>query len=138
MQIENTSKKPASRSVMYNSNLFTTAEFETQNSAAAKCMHENGGKLFQMMRNNFSSKNSGKKVTETSGSDVGVAFFLHFSVHASKEDVSHGADSRILPVHYTDNYFSLVPGEAMNVSLEFEVAEGVTPRVNYDEGHMLL
>lgn len=143
MQIENTSKKAAPRSVMYNNNLFTTTEFEAQTSAAAKCMHENGGKLFQKIRNNLSSKNSCKKVTETSGSDVGVAFFLCFSVHASKEDVNHGADTRILPVHYSDNYLSLVPGEVMNVSLKFEVAEGITPRVklhgwNYDEGHMLL
>ena len=53
--------------------------------------------------------------------------FLYFSVH--------GEDTKILPVHYTDNYFSLVPGESMPVT--FEIPLGVISRVtleawNYD------
>ncbi|XP_074592020.1 mannosylglycoprotein endo-beta-mannosidase isoform X2 [Curcuma longa] len=68
-------------------------------------------------------------VVEVNGKDSGVAFFLHFSVHAAREDQRKFEDTRILPVHYSDNYFSLVPGETMNVTIDFEVPSGVTPRV---------
>ncbi|GAB2277494.1 hypothetical protein Dimus_012201 [Dionaea muscipula] len=79
---------------------------------------------------------------ETNGSDVGVAFFHYFSVNASKEH-KDGEDTRILPVHYSDNYFSLVPGEVMSINLKFEVPLGVTPRVtlhgwNYLRGHSIM
>jgi mannosylglycoprotein endo-beta-mannosidase len=72
------------------------------------------------------------KVSEINGDDVGVAFFLHLSVHASKMDYKEGEDTRILPVHYSDNYFSLVPGESMPVNISFEIPPGVTPRVSLD------
>ncbi|KAG8363817.1 hypothetical protein BUALT_Bualt19G0061700 [Buddleja alternifolia] len=83
---------------------------------------------------------SGVRVSEINGNENGVAFFLHLSVHASGKDEN---DSRVLPVHYSDNYFSLVPGEVTTISLNFEVAQGVTPRVmihgwNYDTGHTVL
>ncbi|KAK6911545.1 Glycoside hydrolase family 2, catalytic domain [Dillenia turbinata] len=79
---------------------------------------------------------------ELNGNDVGVAFFLHFSVHASTPDQKEGEDTRILPVHYSDNYFSLVPGEVLPVNILFEVPPGVTPRVtlrgwNYHGGHSI-
>ncbi|KAK8961879.1 Mannosylglycoprotein endo-beta-mannosidase [Platanthera guangdongensis] len=86
----------------------------------------------------FSRSRNLQSVFEVNGADSGVAFFLHLSVHASKKveggDVS---DTRILPVHYSDNYFSLVPGEATTINISFEAA-GVTPRVvlrgwNYNE-----
>ncbi|CAN6479065.1 unnamed protein product [Victoria cruziana] len=69
------------------------------------------------------------KVMQTGGSDSGVAFFLHFSVHASREGLEPGGDTRILPVHYSDNYFSLVPGETMTINISFEVQSGISPRV---------
>ncbi|KAK4282804.1 hypothetical protein QN277_014135 [Acacia crassicarpa] len=71
----------------------------------------------------------GSRVTEVNGHDAGVAFFLHFSVHASKREHGEGEDTRILPVHYSDNYFSLVPGESMPIAISFEVPPGVSPRV---------
>lgn len=71
----------------------------------------------------------GLRVTEVKGHDAGVAFFLHFSVHASKREHREGEDTRILPVHYSDNYFSLVPGESMPITISFEVPPGASPRV---------
>ncbi|KAL3030405.1 hypothetical protein AAZX31_03G218000 [Glycine max] len=90
----------------------------------------------------FSGKSDGLKVTEINGPDVGVAFFLHFSVHTSKRDYEEGKDTRILPVHYSDNYFSLVPGETLPINISFDVPQGVTPRVilhgwNYDGGEII-
>ncbi|KAJ6694323.1 hypothetical protein OIU85_005046 [Salix viminalis] len=72
-------------------------------------------------------KDDDLQVSEINGSDEGVAFFLYFSVHASKPGHKEGEDSRILPVHYSDNYFSLVPGEVMPIKISFEVPPGVTP-----------
>ncbi|CAN1232897.1 Mannosylglycoprotein endo-beta-mannosidase [Linum perenne] len=99
--------------------------------------------FFQSMSRMLSTmggSSSSSKVSEVNGSDVGVAFFLQFSVHAAKSRYEEGEDTRILPVHYSDNYFSLVPGEEMTVKLSFEVPAGVTPRVtlhgwNYPGGH---
>ncbi|KAF5195275.1 Mannosylglycoprotein endo-beta-mannosidase [Thalictrum thalictroides] len=78
------------------------------------------------------------KVVEVEGADAGVAFFLHFSVHAASKD-SQKEDTRILPVHYSDNYFSLVPGETTTVNISFDVPSGVTPQIklhgwNYSDG----
>ncbi|KAI0497438.1 hypothetical protein KFK09_020663 [Dendrobium nobile] len=72
----------------------------------------------------------GSRVFEVAGSDTGVAFFLHFSVHdGTAVDEATNGDTRILPVHYSDNYFSLVPGESTTINISFEVPQGVTPRV---------
>ena len=95
---------------------------------------------FQRICRCFTKENGSLKVTEANGADVGVAFFLHFSVHALKTDHKEGEDTRILPVHYSDNYFSLVPGEVMPIKITFTVPPGVTPRVtlhgwNYHGGH---
>ncbi|KAJ1695666.1 hypothetical protein LUZ63_012364 [Rhynchospora breviuscula] len=85
------------------------------------------------------------KRCEINGTHNGVAFFLHISVHGGKKDLGNNGyvDTRILPVHYSENYFSLVPGEKMNVNLSFEVPDGVVPRVlltgwNYSESHTVL
>ncbi|CAD5181350.1 unnamed protein product [Musa acuminata subsp. malaccensis] len=82
-------------------------------------------------------------MVDINGNDSGVAFFLHFSVHAAKNNHGTSGVTRILPVHYTDNYFSLVPGETMNVSITFEAPPGITPRVtlsgwNNHEDHVIV
>lgn len=78
------------------------------------------------------------KVVEMEGSDTGVAFFLRFSVHNPETEKQ---DTRILPVHYSDNYFSLVPGESMSFKISFAAPMGIkkSPRVilrgwNYPDG----
>ncbi|KAJ0237721.1 Mannosylglycoprotein endo-beta-mannosidase [Hirschfeldia incana] len=72
--------------------------------------------------------NSGLKVVKMEGSDPGVAFFLRFSVHNTEAEKQ---DTRILPVHYSDNYFSLVPGESMSFKISFAAPTGMKkpPRV---------
>lgn len=72
-----------------------------------------------------------RRTLEVSGTDSGVAFFLHFSVHTSESstDGEEYNDTRILPVHYSDNYFSLTPGENMAVDISFEAPQGSSPRV---------
>ncbi|XP_043691590.1 mannosylglycoprotein endo-beta-mannosidase isoform X2 [Telopea speciosissima] len=98
--------------------------------------HEGG--LVQRNYRCFSRVDDGLKVTETKGNDLGVAFFLHFSVHTANQHKNR--DTRILPVHYSDNYFSLVPGETMRVNISFEASPDGTPRVtlhgwNHQSGH---
>ncbi|KAI3448637.1 hypothetical protein Pfo_005302 [Paulownia fortunei] len=147
MHIENTSKKPDSRSLLHNNNVLKRAnrDFDMPLSEAVICVsdREKEHSLFQKMLKNFLMKASGVQVAEINGTETGVAFFLHFSVHASKKDQKDGEDTRILPVHYSDNYFSLVPGEVMTVSLNFEAPQGITPCVtihgwNYQGGHTVL
>ncbi|KAF7112461.1 hypothetical protein RHSIM_RhsimUnG0226200 [Rhododendron simsii] len=136
MHVRNTSKKPDSNNLLYKNRFierdsdgdFDVASLEAVNSRIEG--KKEGGKANAL------------RVTEVNGTEVGVAFFLHFSVHASKPD-HKGEDTRILPVHYSDNYFSLAPGEEMLVNLSFDVPPGVTPRVmlhgwNYHTGHTIL
>eukprot|EP00249_Psilotum_nudum_P010087 c22324_g1_i1 orf=833-3763(-) len=59
----------------------------------------------------------------------GVAFWLHFSVVSGKEGGKPGVDTRILPVYYSQNYFSLVPGENIDVEIKFDLPEGVVPHL---------
>ncbi|XP_057821601.1 mannosylglycoprotein endo-beta-mannosidase isoform X1 [Cryptomeria japonica] len=66
---------------------------------------------------------------ETKGDHSGVAFFLHFAVHATTKNPKTGEDERILPVHYSDNYFSLVPGEVLPIDITFEVPTGTVPKI---------
>lgn len=138
MHIQNTSKKPDSISPLNNNNVSMNC-----NTDFGMPSSEKGRSWFGKMLNNFSTKGNGARVAEINGTDSGVAFFLHFSVHASKEDRKEGEDTRILPVHYSDNYFSLVPGEVMSVKLKFEVPQGITPRVslrgwNYEGGYTVV
>jgi mannosylglycoprotein endo-beta-mannosidase len=95
--------------------------------------------------NGITSTQNRLEVSKINGTDTGVAFFLNFSVHGAKKDQGNSGyeDTRILPVHYSDNYFSLVPGETMKIDLSFEVPEGVVPRVlltgwNHSESHTIL
>ncbi|KAL0003669.1 hypothetical protein SO802_011230 [Lithocarpus litseifolius] len=148
MHVENVAKKAYSRSLTYMNNFtakqgngdFDMASLEPATSGTDK-KHEVG--LFQRIFRCFTKENGSLKVTEVNGADVGVAFFLHFSVHALKTDHKEGEDTRILSVHYSDNYFSLVPGEVMPIKITFKVPLGVTPRVslhgwNYHGGHIVL
>ncbi|KAL6565423.1 hypothetical protein OROHE_004478 [Orobanche hederae] len=144
MHIENASKRPGPRSLLHNNTVLKCAnrDFDMPSSEAVYCVtgKEKERSLFPKMLKKFFMKGSGVKVSEINGTESGVAFFLHLSVHASKKDEK---DTRILPVHYSDNYFSLVPGEVMSVSLNFEVSQGTTPCVmihgwNYQGGHTVL
>ncbi|KAJ6380235.1 hypothetical protein OIU76_016817 [Salix suchowensis] len=145
MHVENKSKKPDSKSLTCKNNFvtrigdgdFDMASLGPVNSAAEK---KQEASLFQRIYRRFSGENDDLQVSEINGNDEGVAFFLYFSVHASKPGHKEGEDSRILPVHYSDNYFSLVPGEVMPIKISFEVPPGVTPRIrlhgwNYHSGH---
>ncbi|KZV22229.1 glycoside hydrolase family 2 family protein [Dorcoceras hygrometricum] len=145
MHVENTSKKPDSRTL--HRNVIEKRKkkgFDIQSEGVHSVLereHEHG--LLEKVSQYFSTNRSGVKVTEINGAEIGVAFFLHFSVHASSKDNKEGEDTRILPVHYSDNYFSLVPGEEMAISLNFEVPTGVTPRIslhgwNYEGGNTVL
>lgn len=71
------------------------------------------------------------RTLEVNGTDSGVAFFLHFSVHSSGSSTAKEKynDTRILPVHYSDNYFSLTPGEKTAIDISFEAPPGSSPRV---------
>lgn len=99
--------------------------------------------LLRKICSSFSGVGNSQKVLEVNGSDTGVALFLKFSVHAvNKKYQENPRDTRILPVHYTNNYFSLVPGESIKVGIVFDVPKGVTPRVslhgwNYQAGHFV-
>lgn len=139
VQIKNTSKKPDPKSLLYKNNFMERnddGDFDLKSSDKKK--RELG--LLQKIYSRFTKEDNEVRVSEINGSEIGVAFFLNFSVHASKQDHRKGEDTRILPVHYSDNYFSLVPGEEMAVTISFQVLEGVTPRVslqgwNYDSTH---
>nr|ATA62831.1 putative glycoside hydrolase family 2 protein [Juniperus oxycedrus] len=69
------------------------------------------------------------QVAEVKGEHSGVAFFLHFAVHATTKNPKTGEDERILPVHYSDNYFSLVPGEVLPIDISFEVPTGTVTKI---------
>lgn len=148
MHVQNTSKKPDSKSLTSKNN-FITRHFDGDfDMASVEPVNggtevKHGASLFQRIYEHFSGETDGFRIAEINGSDVGVAFFLHFSVHALKKDHEEGEDTRILPVHYSDNYFSLVPGEGMPIKISFEVPSGVTPRItlhgwNYHRGHTVL
>lgn len=142
VHVTNTSKRPDSESSTFeHSSRAMLDSMETVHSGAAK--EHDSGWFKRIIPRCFAGKSDGLKVCEIDGHDVGVAFFLHFSVHTSKKDYKEGEDTRILPVHYSDNYFSLVPGETMPVNISFDVPQGVTPRVvlhgwNYEGGQTIL
>lgn len=137
MHVQNVSKNPEYESPLYKNN-FITRQDDQDFSMTSRGKGEVG--LVRRIYGLFSWGSEGVRIVETEGSDVGVAFFLHFSVHALRSDRKEGEDTRILPVHYSDNYFSLVPGEVMSINISFEVPPGVTPRVtlrgwNYHVNH---
>lgn len=148
MHVQNTSKKSNSQNLTHRNVCSTRhsggdidlASMDSDHPAKeVKCRCS----LLQSVVKCFSKEANSPSVTIINGTDIGVAFFLHFSVHAMKADRKEGEDTRILPVHYSDNYFSLVPGEIMTIKISFEVPRGVTPRVtlngwNYHGGHTVL
>ena len=82
----------------------------------------------------FGSSYGEKKAVKVNVADPepGIAFFLRFSVHRAHQGDEEGGDTRILPVHYSDNYLSLVPGESTVVDISFEVPTGVSPKIKLD------
>lgn len=77
----------------------------------------------------FLRKKKIMQVTETKGDHSGVAFFLHFSVLAASNNSKSGEEKRILPVNYSDNYFSLEPGEVLPVEISFEIPPNTVPQI---------
>jgi len=145
MHVQNRSKKPNPKNLLYKNRFVERngddmVSLEPVNSSIEE---KKEGGLIQRIFSRFKQEGNAVGVSEVNGTEIGVAFFLHFSVHASKQDHKEGEDTRILPVHYSDNYFSLAPGEEMPINLSFEVPPGVTPRVtlhgwNYHTGHTIL
>ncbi|KAK7277929.1 hypothetical protein RJT34_22948 [Clitoria ternatea] len=126
MHVHNKSKKPDSKSLIQGNSCFLADSPDIVNSGAGKALEVG---WFKRIHKCLAGKSDGLRVSEVNGNNAGVAFFLHFSVHAVNRDHKEGEDTRILPVHYSDNYFSLVPGETMTINISFEVPSGVTPRV---------
>ncbi|KAG5541409.1 hypothetical protein RHGRI_021292 [Rhododendron griersonianum] len=120
MHVRNTSKKPDSENLLYKNRFierdsdgdFDVASLEPVNS---RIEGKKEGGLIRRIFRRFQHEANALRVTEVNGTEVGVAFFLHFSVHAWKPDHKEGEDTRILPVHYSDNYFSLASGEDFSV-----------------------
>ncbi|CAI8603446.1 unnamed protein product [Vicia faba] len=134
MHVHNTSKKPDSNSLTFERGSTATVRDSCLVADSVESVHNGAGKgqevgWFKRLHRHFAGKSDGLKVSEINGHDIGVAFFLHFSIHASSKDRKEGEDTRILPVHYSDNFFSLVPGEAMTIDISFESPLGVAPRV---------
>ncbi|KAK2996404.1 hypothetical protein RJ639_026530 [Escallonia herrerae] len=140
MHVENTSKKPDLEDLLYKNSFVNKRASCDFDAASPELEKKQGVGIFQRFYRQFSKGSNGLRVVEIDGTEDGVAFFLHLSVHASGKDQKEGEDTRILPVHYSDNYFSLIPGEVMPITLSFEVPPGVTPRVslggwNYQGSH---
>ncbi|RZC52359.1 hypothetical protein C5167_020780 [Papaver somniferum] len=138
MTLQNRSKTTNMETVRYRNHVSTTEDLDMGESFSEE--KRKTGLLHRVYRNFSKPSNEGSKVVETNGMDSGVAFFLRFCVHSTKKNMKEGEDTRILPVHYSDNYFSMVPGEKMTVTISFKVPPGVTPRVtllgwNCEEAH---
>jgi hypothetical protein len=67
-----------------------------------------------------------QKITVTLSDPAGgpVAFFNRLSL------VDPGTKQRILPVFYSDNYVSVLPGESKTITLDYTPQKGVTPQVS--------
>ncbi|KAJ4968702.1 hypothetical protein NE237_015403 [Protea cynaroides] len=143
MHVQNTSKSPNLKSLIHK-NKHIESQNNTNNDEDLKdttrCLtkKEHEGGLLRRVYRCFSRVDDGLNITETNGTDTGVAFFFHFSVHTTNTDKK--GDTRILPVHYSDNYFSLVPEETMHINIAFDAPPNETPRVtlhgwNHQAGH---
>ncbi|KAJ7542524.1 hypothetical protein O6H91_10G110000 [Diphasiastrum complanatum] len=75
--------------------------------------------------------NSDPGSTACQGQDLstGVAFWLHFSVKSGRKEISGIADSRLLPVNYSQNYFSLAPAESVDVEISFQFTKNDVPKL---------
>lgn len=134
MHVQNTSKRVDSKLLSLKHGSTASCSDVSFNTESLEKIDGGNGKeqevgLLKRVYRCLAGKNDEHRVAEINGDDVGVAFFLHLSVHASKREHKEGEDTRILPVHYSDNYFSLVPGEAMPIRISFKVPPGVTPRI---------
>lgn len=145
MKVENTSKKPNLEKQLDKNNFCQRVGNDHDDILHdfANDTNENKqqARILQKINKYFFRESNSSRVVKINGADIGVAFFLHFSVHVSKEKEEE--DTRILPVHYSDNYFSLVPGEIMSIKMTFEVPPGVTPQItlngwNYDDSLTVL
>ncbi|KAG8068933.1 hypothetical protein GUJ93_ZPchr0005g16012 [Zizania palustris] len=130
MSIENMSKKP--ENVHLSS--MNLDDGNGSNSISDEAIQDgHGSGLWGKIRRGLSVTRSDDNLTtvEVNGTDSGVAFFLHFSVHTSESSSSQDTykDTRILPVHYSDNFFSLTPGEKMTIDISFDDPQGSSPRV---------
>jgi mannosylglycoprotein endo-beta-mannosidase len=134
MIVENKSKKSVTQSIRPAStvDLRDVSGFHT---AGNETTHEGNesGSLWRKIRSGLGIARSSDnlRTLEVNGTDSGVAFFLHFSVHTSGSSTAREkyTDTRILPVHYSDNYFSLTPGEKTSIDISFEAPPGSSPRV---------
>lgn len=147
MQVQNTAKKPGSVSLLDKNKLILKIGDGESDASSMEPVYGGDQKkqmtVYQKIQRKFSSAKSGFRVADINGTEAGVAFFLHFSVHVAKKDHNEGEDTRILPVHYSDNYISLVPGEEMAITMSFDVPQGTSPQVtlhgwNYRSGHDIL
>ncbi|KAF6135351.1 hypothetical protein GIB67_027225 [Kingdonia uniflora] len=78
----------------------------------SKKLHNYG--LLQRIYRRFLIGGDGVNFAKTNGTDFGVAFFLHFSVHATKKDKQEG--------------------EATTINMSFEIRLPIDDYENYDEG----
>ncbi|XVE89687.1 hypothetical protein DITRI_Ditri20bG0015900 [Diplodiscus trichospermus] len=132
VNVQNKSQKPDPKILTYKNNYASRYDDGDFDMASLEPIHDEAEEkqragLVQRLCRQFSRETDGLKVAEIDGYDVGVAFFLNFSILSSKPDNKEGEDTRILPVHYSDNYFSLVPGEEISVKISFQVPQGVSP-----------
>lgn len=143
MLVENIVKNPSKSLSCMNEIVYTHKENDndmtSEDSVEDVISDKPDNGILRRLCGGFLRADNNLRVVETNGTDEGVAFFLHLSVHAAKKDLEDNKDTRILPVHYSNNYFSLVPGEKMNIRLSFKAPQGVTPRIslngwNYNGG----
>lgn len=134
MLVENTVKNPSKSLSCLNEIVYTHKENDndmtSEDSVEDVISKKPDNGILRRICGGFLRGDNNLRVVETNGTDEGVAFFLHLSVHAAKKDLEDNKDTRILPVHYSNNYFSLVPGEKMNIRLSFKAPQGVTPRIS--------
>ena len=146
--VENTSTNPNHTDELPNKNFCPSIGDGDYDDTSVLCVldrtkNKQPARFLQRIYRHFSRESDSLRIVRTAGANIGVAFFLHFSVHALEMECREGEDTRILPVHYTDNYFSLVPGESTSINLTFDVPPGVTPHVilngwNFQEGFTVL
>jgi mannosylglycoprotein endo-beta-mannosidase len=131
MTVENKSRKSVAESTQLMDPIVGYSSCGSGKESKAE-RHESGGGLWRKLRSGLSIARSDDslRAVEVNGTDSGVAFFLHFSVHTTEASTHEKyRDTRILPVHYSDNYFSIVPGEKTVVDISFEAPQGSSPRI---------
>ena len=135
MIVENKSTKPVAESIHPASATNDQGDVSGSHNTGKETTQEGNesGGLWSKIRSGLGVLRSSDnlRTLEVKGTDSGIAFFLHFSVHTSGSSTTMEKynDTRILPVHYSDNYFSLTPGEKTSIDISFEAAPGSGPRV---------